>query len=82
MTGPQRPPQEHIDVQEWGGQEETTTGGGGGQGERGDGLRGLREQLQTVPRFKYLGSILTEGDNDWPAVAGNLVKAREIWGRL
>ena len=32
MAGPQRPPQEHIDVQEWGGQEETVTGGGGGQG--------------------------------------------------
>ena len=40
------------------------------------------DQLQTVPRFKYLGRILTEGDNDWPAVAGNLVKARKIWGRL
>ena len=23
---------------------------------------------------------MTEGDNDWPAVAGNLVKARKIWG--
>ena len=22
------------------------------------------EQLQTVPRFKYLGRILTEGDDD------------------
>ena len=30
------------------------------------------EQLQTVPRFKYLGRILTEGDEDWPMVAGNL----------
>ena len=40
------------------------------------------EQLQTVPRFKYLGRILTEGDDDWPAVAENLEKARKIWGRL
>ena len=40
------------------------------------------EQLQTVPWFKYLGRILTEGDDDWPAVAGNLVKARKRWGRL
>ena len=40
------------------------------------------EQLQTVPRFKYLGRILTEGDNNWPAVAGNLVKARKSWGRM
>ena len=40
------------------------------------------EQLQTVPRFKYLGRILTEGDDDWPAVAGNLAKARKSWGGL
>ena len=40
------------------------------------------EQLQTVPRFKYLGRILTEGGDNWPAVAGNPVKARKIWGRL
>ena len=25
---------------------------------------------------------MTAGDDDWPAVAGNLVKARKIWGRL
>ena len=40
------------------------------------------EQLQTAPRFKYLGRILTEGDNDWPAVVGNLVNSRKSWGRL
>ena len=40
------------------------------------------EQLQAVPSFKYLGRILTEGDNDWPAVAGNLGKARKSWGIL
>ena len=40
------------------------------------------DQLQTVPRFKYLGRILTDGDDDWPAVAGNLAKARKSWGRL
>ena len=40
------------------------------------------EQLQTVSRFKYLGRILTEGDDDWPEVAGNLEKARKSWGRL
>ena len=41
-----------------------------------------REKLQTVPWFKYLGRILTEGDDDWPAVAVNLVKARKSWRRL
>ena len=40
------------------------------------------EQLQAVPSFKYLGRILTEGDDDWPAVAGNIGKARKSWGRL
>ena len=40
------------------------------------------EQLKTVPSFKYLGRILTEGEDDWPAVAGNLGKARKSWGRM
>ena len=39
-------------------------------------------QLKTVPSFKYLGRILTAGDDDWQAVAGNLGKARKSWGRL
>ena len=25
---------------------------------------------------------MTAGDDDWPAVAGNLVKAQKSWGRL
>ena len=41
-----------------------------------------REQLQTVPSFKYLGRILTEGEDDWPAVTGNLGKANKSWGIL
>ena len=40
------------------------------------------QQIQSVPRFTYLGRVLTEGDDDWPAVAGNLVKARKSWGGL
>ena len=40
------------------------------------------EQLKTVPSFKYLGRILTEGEDDWPAVAGNLGKAQKSWGRM
>ena len=40
------------------------------------------KQLKAVPSFKYLGRIMTAGDDDWPAVAGNLVKARKSWGRL
>ena len=38
--------------------------------------------IDTVNKFKYLGRVMTAGDDDWPAVAGNLVKARKSWGRL
>ena len=38
--------------------------------------------LETVSTFKYLGRVMTAGDDDWPEVAGNLVKARKSWGRL
>ena len=40
------------------------------------------QQIQSVPRFTYLGRLLTEGDDDWPAVTGNLAKARKSWGRM
>ena len=46
------------------------------------GIKVYREQLQAVPSFKYLGRILTEGNDDWPVVAGNLGKDRKSWGRL
>ena len=29
-----------------------------------------------------MGRILTEEEEEWPAVAGNLVKARKSWGRM
>ena len=45
-------------------------------------LEVYREQLHTVPSFKYLGRILTEGVDDWTTVAGNLGKARKSWLRL
>ena len=32
--------------------------------------------------FKYLGRVMTAGDDNWQAVAGNLVKAGKSWGRL
>ena len=40
------------------------------------------EQFQTLSWFKYLGRILAEGDDDWPVLAGNPVKARKSWGKL
>ena len=32
--------------------------------------------------FTYLGRVLTANDDGWPAVVGNLGKARRSWGRL
>ena len=40
------------------------------------------KQLEAVPSFKYLGRILTAGDENWPAVAGNLGKPRKSWGKM
>ena len=40
------------------------------------------EPLKNVTKFRYLGQVLTEGDNDWLAVVGNLGKAQKSWGRL
>ena len=39
-------------------------------------------QMREVTEFKYLGRVLTDTDDDWPAVAGNIRKARASWGRL
>ena len=38
--------------------------------------------IESVPEFKFLGRILTAIDDSWPAVVGNLRKARRSWGRL
>ena len=38
--------------------------------------------LETVATLKYLGRVMTAGDDNWPAVAGYLVKARKSCGRL
>ena len=38
--------------------------------------------MRAVTEFRYLGRVLNDTDDDWPAVAGNIRKAREIWGRL
>ena len=38
--------------------------------------------LENMTAFKYLGRVLTAGDDDWPEVLGNLSKARKSWGRL
>ena len=38
--------------------------------------------LESVATFKYLGRVVTAGDDNCPEVAVNLVKARKSWGRL
>ena len=35
-----------------------------------------------VTEFRYLGRFLTSTDDNWPAVSGNIWKARASWGRL
>ena len=39
-------------------------------------------KMRAVTEFKYLEKVLTNTDDDWPAVAGNIRKARASWGRL
>ena len=40
------------------------------------------EPLENVTAFRYILRVMTAGDDVWPAVVGNLQKARNIWGRL
>ena len=39
-------------------------------------------RIEAVTEFRYLGRVSTATDDDWPAVAGNIRKARVSWGRL
>ena len=41
-----------------------------------------RKSIETVKQFKYLGRVMTAGDDDWPEVAGDLVKAQKSSGQL
>ena len=38
--------------------------------------------LATVTSFKYLGRVLSESDDDWPAAAKNLQRERQKWALL
>ena len=38
--------------------------------------------LENVLAFKYLGRVITAGENDWTEVAGILSKAQKSWGSL
>ena len=39
-------------------------------------------KMRAVTEFWYLGRVMTNMDDDWQAVEGNLRKARVTWGRL
>ena len=39
-------------------------------------------KMRAVMELKYLGRVMKNTDDDWPAVAGNIRMARAIWGRL
>ena len=39
-------------------------------------------RMDSVREFRYLGRTLTSTDDDWPAVARNIQRARATWGRL
>ena len=45
-------------------------------------FRAYGQPMEAVTEFRYLGRLLTATDNNWPVVAGNINKARRIWGSL
>ena len=45
-------------------------------------FKAYREQIQNFLTFRYLGKVLTAGDDDWLAVVDNLGKSRKSWGQL
>ena len=38
--------------------------------------------FENLTASKYPGRVMTAGDDDWSAVAGNLLKVRKSWGRM
>ena len=35
-----------------------------------------------MSEFKFLGRVLADDDDDWPAVRANIRKARQRWGQV
>ena len=40
------------------------------------------ECFEGVDSFKYLGRVLHQEDDYWPAVLRNIRRERQVWGRL
>ena len=69
-------------MRQGGGAEEKVVSGRGIEGDIGKGLQAYGEPLENVTAFRYLGKVIAAGDDGWPAVVGNLHRARKSWGRL
>ena len=55
------------------------------EGEQAETYRSLAAYgvpLYQVASFKYLGRVIAEEDNNWPAVVHNLRRDRQKWYRL
>ena len=71
----------HRTVRQGSGEKEAEVSGGGFEESTEKDFDACGGPLENVTEFKYLGRVLTTGDYDWPAVLGNLCKARKSWGR-
>ena len=58
------------------------TRGSRGGGRVGEGFQSLREEATLSKGVPLPREGLTATDDDWPAVARNLHRARATWGRL
>ena len=79
LEGPEWAARHHCSVCQGAGAEEAEFVRIGYEGERREGILGLRQAygrpLAMVTSFKYLGRVLTLVDFNWPEVIGNLCKA-------
>ena len=82
LLGPERQAPYHIPVCQGSIAEEAVARRGGDEGSLDRAFDAYGEPLENVTTFRYLGRVLTAGDNDWLEVVGNLGKAQKNWGRL
>ena len=64
-------------MQERGGTEETKMAEANLRDSTERSFEAYGKPIETDTNFKYLERVMAAGDDDWPAVAGNLVKARK-----
>ena len=64
------------------GAEEKAVRNGGTRERKERAFQAYGDPLENVTASKYLGRLMTAGDDDWPAVVGNLQMERKSWGQL